>query len=123
MTDVELREQFEEAFSDHVGSCVADCACGRIFYNPDGGWSWDDGELALLRANPQATAIDCSVGYVSFEGQTFVDACDCWWPRAKKIAEWILSHAHGIAAFINLDAKRQRRVAEAAPVVESADAS
>lgn len=109
---------FEDAFDGHVGSCVRDCACGRVFYNPDGGWTWELGELEKLEADPKATRLDYSVGSIEFEGQTFVPDCTCWRPRAAKIIGWIEAHAQQIADFLNAESKRKKAEAERMPTVE-----
>jgi hypothetical protein len=117
MSDQQLREQFEKAFSDHVGSCRGSCFCGRVFYNSDGGWTFEDEELEGLAANTKATDLPYTVGFLTFEGATYIDACDCWWPRAKKIAQFILMHAAGIAEFLSLERERLQLVATHAPTV------
>lgn len=111
-------ESFEQAFRSRVHGCVRDCACGRIYYNPDErSWTWEDGELDRLRKNPNATASVYAVGTVEFEGRIYADACDCWKERAARIVEWLRTHDDQIAEFLNLEKKRRAAAAKSAAVV------
>jgi len=111
-------ESFEIAFSDGVGSCRSMCACGKVFYNPDPFWEWEEGELEELINDPDAIQLDYSVGYVSFEGRTFVNACDCWHERAKQIKEFIDRHSVKIARYLNEEKKRKTIEARQSPTVD-----
>lgn len=110
------RDIFEEAFSDSVGTYMASCACGKTYYNPDSTWSWEDGELERLEADPKAIAIDHAVGYVTFEGVTYINACDCWHERAERIMAFLDEHASEIATYLNEE--RARRIREAESLCE-----
>lgn len=112
-------ENFERAFSTRSAGCVRDCACGRVFYNPNGGWTWEDGEVEALAANPKATALEWACGEVEFEGATYAADCDCWHQRAVKVATWIISHAAEIAEFLSLERERKTNEAEMSPVVRA----
>lgn len=105
-------DTFEESFSDGVASCRATCKCGREFYNPDeGAWSWNDGELEALEANENATGLDYAPGYLTIEGVTYVNACDCWHTRAITIGAWILANRSDVAKFLNAEKDRLERKA------------
>lgn len=118
LTEAELIEVFEDAFSTHSNGCVRECACGKIYYNPDGGWDWEEGEIERLEKNPNATALDYAPGGVEFEGREVCNACTCWHDRAKKIISFLCGHDTPIAAFLN--ERRTRTVAKAnrVPVVQ-----
>ncbi|MFH1309499.1 MAG: hypothetical protein ABIH85_02325 [Candidatus Omnitrophota bacterium] len=109
-------DNFKRAFSPPVGSCSAQCACGRFFYNPDGGWDFEEGELERLEADPEATALEYSVGYIEFEGTIYVLDCDCWIERSKKIIQFIDSHASSIVEYLKLEKERKLEEAENSPI-------
>lgn len=111
-----LLENFECAFGTGSGGCRRVCECGREFYNPEGGWDWDDGELEDLEKRG-ATALEYTVGEISFEGKVFVNGCNCWHPRAERLIDWIDGHRNQIAEFLTLEKKRKQREANDAPVV------
>lgn len=112
-----VRQRFERAFSDGGGGSVRQCVCGREFYNSNGGWDWNDGELELLRAKADATDLPWAVSGVYFEGQFFVADCDCWTARAARIVGWIRHHDHQIVTLLKLDKQAAIDAAQAKPVV------
>jgi hypothetical protein len=118
MSQPDWFETFEQSFRDNLSGCRASCVCGREFYNPGGGWDWSEGELEALAAQ-KATASEYAIGYVTFEGKTYVDHCDCWHERAKRIGNFVLDHREKIAEFLNKDRerllKRAERMAEVEP--------
>ncbi|MDH4319892.1 MAG: hypothetical protein OEV73_00185 [Desulfobulbaceae bacterium] len=105
-------KSFEQAFGDGLGSSTGQCACGAVFYNPDGGWDWEDGELEGYRGMADAVELDYAVGFLSFEGAQYVLDCECWHSRAEKIMKFLDSHAHKIVDYMHLE--KERAVAEAA---------
>lgn len=109
---------FERAFGGSAGSCRRSCECGREFYNPDGGWSWENGELEALAANPNATSIEWSVGTVEFEGRFYVPDCTCWHERALKIIAWMEGHVESIAEYFKLENKRRSKEAARFALIE-----
>lgn len=109
-------QNFEIAFSAHTSGCRRECRCGRVFYNPDGGWTWEDGEIERLNKS-DAIALPHSVGTIIFEEKEFVADCSCWHPRAEKLINWIDSHAEGIAIYLTQEKKRKQSEAEKAPTV------
>lgn len=110
-------ENFSRAFSSGSGGCVRTCECGRVFYDTQPGYTWEDGEFEALTANKNATALDYSVGTLCFEGKEYCMDCDCWHPRARRIIEWIESHGQSIAEFLTLEKKRKQADADQSPVV------
>jgi hypothetical protein len=111
-------ENLERAFSSGCAGCRGQCACGKVFYNPGGNWDWSEGELEALDQDPEATAVDYSVGGVVIDGVDYVNACMCWVPKAKKIIAWLDHHRHEIVEWYNLEKKRKLAEAKEAPVVE-----
>lgn len=109
-------ESFEEAFHDRCGGCRATCACGQEFYNADNGWTWEAGELEKL-ADSRAKSLPHAVGYITFEGTTYVVDCECWKARAKIISKFISGHDTQIADYLKAEKKRKVAEAERAPVV------
>jgi hypothetical protein len=83
------------------------------------GYDWDEGEYEALVADPNATALNYAVGVVEFEGRYFVDGCDCWHDRARKIIGFLINHDEAIALFLTLEKERKRREADRSPVVET----
>lgn len=108
---------FENAFDTHCGSSRATCACGRRFYNNDGGWDWEEGELEKLEADSTATNLEWSIGYVEFEGVTFVVDCECWKKRAQKIMEFLDGHRREICEYFKLEKQRALKEANDLPDV------
>ncbi len=111
-------ENFERAFSSGTGGCVRTCNCGVRFYDNDGSYDWEEGELDGLRADPTARALEHTVGDISFEGKEYVDACDCWHERALKLMDWIDGHAYKVADYLTLEKKRKQEEADRSPVVQ-----
>ena len=111
-------DSFKKAFDPGGCSCQGTCNCGRIFYNDDeNGWDREDGELERLRADKNATAVDYAVSMVIFEGREYAMNCNCWRARAKRIIEFIDSHAESIAKYLTIEKKRKQFEANRAPVV------
>lgn len=110
-------KSFENSFSDGVGSCRATCDCGKEYYNIDRGWSWEEGELEELEADSNASAIEWSIGYVTFEGRTYVIDCNCWHERAKLIMNFIDNHSRKIAKYLKEERKRKQLELNNIPVI------
>lgn len=115
----EKQINFEVAFGGTGGS-VRICECGKTFYNSDGGWDWEDGELERLEKN-DAIDLDHAVGDLFFNGTMYVDACDCWHAKAERLMGWIDDNAHRIAHYLNSEKKREQAEADSMPVVEVQD--
>lgn len=115
-------ENFERAFSTHSGGCRRTCNCGREFYNPNGGWDWEEGEIEALDKSG-AISLDWSVSTLSCEGKEYVMDCDCWHKRAKQIMGFIDGHAQAIAEYLTLEKKRKQTLADESPVVTPEEVS
>lgn len=109
---------FERGFSPRHAGCRGSCQCGRVFYNPNGGWDWECGELEELEANANATALDYSVEFVYLEGKEYAADCECWHARATRLIVWLQHHADEIAEFLRLEKRRKEIEAARSPVVE-----
>lgn len=112
-------ETFELAFDNHYAACRATCACGKVYYDDyNEGYTWEDGELEALYADPKATALEHSVGFVEFDGTQYVSSCSCWHEKARKIVDWLNRHAKPVAEFLSREKKRKQTIADASPTVD-----
>lgn len=50
----EVVKLFCDVFSPPYSGAVRFCHCGKIYYNPDGGWDWNEGELEGYEKRPQS---------------------------------------------------------------------
>ena len=116
--DSDKLENFERAFRDNAGSNVFTCACGKVYYNEYGGWSWGDDELEELHSDKNAFNVDCAIGMMSLEGRLYADVCDCWHERAERVIGFIDAHARPIAEYLTLEKKRKLLEADVSPTVE-----
>lgn len=116
--DPRVLENFERAFSEHTGSCRVQCNCGRTFYNYTDRGCWDVGELEALEKNPEATAVDYTIGHIGFEGRVYADGCTCWHQRAAVIIAFLDYHAASVAEWMKLEKKRKQAIADASPTVD-----
>ncbi len=98
MSDKEKLEIFEDAFRDQTAGSYRECDCGREFYNSNGGWDWEDGELEVLEKSNTSFDLDYSVGTLSFEGKEYCLDCGCWHKRALRIFGFVMSHNSQIVA-------------------------
>lgn len=96
MNRQEKIEIFEKAFRASVSRSRMECECGKVFYNSNGGWDWEDGELEALEKSKDAIDLDCSVGEIGFEGRQYALDCECWHERAIRIFEFLMSHNYQI---------------------------
>lgn len=117
MTNEKKIEIFEEAFKLH-GSTGSErfCECGKIFYNSDGGWDWEDGRLEWLRKQKHAVDVDYSVGTLDFEGKQYCLDCNCWHERALRIFAFLVSHNSCIVALFRAVKKYELEKAESIAV-------
>jgi hypothetical protein len=102
------RTRFERAFSSGGAGLSRQCECGRIFYNSDGGWDWERGELERLQANPKATDLPWAVGTVSIYGGEYVPDCDCWIEHAARIVAWLRTYRVEVADFYEAELAAKR---------------
>lgn len=117
--DPEKLESFERAFDLHMGTCRMTCACGKEYWDAaNGGYDWEDGEVERLENDPNAVALNYSVGAVCFEGNDYVVDCPCWHKRAKQIMRFIDGHSSAIAEYLTNEKKRKQAIADRSPVVK-----
>lgn len=108
----EPSEEFLHALelSHGGGGCRAECEfCKRVTYNPNGGWTWDEGELEDLdRRNEEDSdkciAVDYAVPIAYLDGKQYVIGCPC--NSARQYEVWIWSHGILIAEYLKLKAER-----------------
>lgn len=113
-------ENFERAFSSGTGGCRRTCDCGMIYFNATDRGVWEPGELdelEKLETKKKAVSTDYTIGDIDFEGKEFVNACDCWHPRAKKLMGFLDDHAYKIAEYLSLEKERKQLIADHAPTV------
>jgi len=101
-------ENFEIAFASGGSGCSHECQCGKQFYNPDGGWDWEEGEIERLEKSG-AERLDYSVSTVIFEGKAFVLDCTCWNERAEKIISWMDEHKRAFVKYLQLERERKQQ--------------
>ena len=116
MTDKEKIEIFEEAFKNMTAGHYRQCACGEEYYNSNGGWDWEEGELEALEKDKKATDLDYSVGTLSFEGKEYCLDCKCWHKRALMIFGFLMSHNSPIVALFRAVKKYEIARAESIEV-------
>lgn len=113
---------FEESFEGDHSSMMKECACRTVFYNYQSeGVDWEEGELEALESNQNTIGLDHYIGVVSFEGKEYVMHCGCWHERARRVMQFIDSHSHSIARYINAEKKRKLAEAEAMPEIDRED--
>lgn len=115
---MDTKDTFERAFSVGGSSASATCNCGRTFYNSDGGWDWEDGELEGLVEDKDATDIGYGVGLIEVQGRTYAVDCNCWHSVCSMVELFIDRHAHQIAEYLKLEKKRKIEEAEKSATVD-----
>lgn len=104
-TDPRL-ETFESVFRGGFNGCRMRCNCGREFFdNANEFYDWNEGELEELRKT--ATALDYAPGNVRFEGRKYVDACDCWHPRAMQVIGFLDGHPNNRGGIVKQNGIRE----------------
>jgi hypothetical protein len=72
--------------------------------------------MAELKAI-KATMLEGDVGFVAFEGRVYVQSCNCWHDRAKKIIGFLDSHHDSAADYLNGEVNAARVWAEGRSLV------
>lgn len=116
MRKKEKLEIFEDAFRDHIAGSYRECNCGKVFYNSNGGWDWEDGELEALEKSNTAMDLDYSVGTITFENKEYCLDCNCWHKRALMIFGFVMSHNLPIVALFRAVKKHELVKAESITV-------
>jgi len=101
-------DNFQEAFRSGCSGCRRECECGKVYYNPDGGWDWNEGELEDLEKY-NAIALDYTVGTLVIDGEEYVTDCDCWHEKAKKIIAWMERNKYAFVEYLQLEKKRKQK--------------
>jgi hypothetical protein len=109
---------FIKAFRLPIGSFQSTCDCGKEYYNPDYSWDITEEELDKLDNNPNAFAVDHSVGSISFGHNVFVDACECWHSTAYRIINWMDEHARQIAEYFKYEKESKKMEYENSVTIE-----
>ncbi len=91
----------EEAFSCATGHSYFECNCGEVFYNSNGGWDWEEGELEGLEKS-DAVDLDYAVEDLRFEGNNYCKDCSCWHKRALRIFAFLMVHNRQIVEIFKL---------------------
>lgn len=109
-------DNFCEAFDGRIVGIWHYCKCGRLFYGSQHSWDWEVGEYDRIskQKNSVASKYD-GVSVVSFEGNEYVNECDCWHERAKQIMGFLDAHAQEIGDYFRLERQRLLRLSERFP--------
>jgi len=107
MNKKEKIEIIEHAFRSGIGHSRCQCVCGNMFYNSNGGWDWEDGELEELEKS-NAINLDYTVDTIMLEGKEYCVDCDCWHDKALNIFAFLISHNHQIVDLF-LDYKKYKQ--------------
>jgi hypothetical protein len=111
-------DNFIVAFRGGISSCRMTCACGKEFFDIEGDWDWEDGELDELHADPNATPVNGSVSEIEINHNTYVTDCNCWHDKAEKMVNFMDSQAIRIRDYFAAEKRRLLRAAEECPVIE-----
>ncbi len=115
MTDM---DQFENAFSMHISGFVAECECGRVFWDSyNDGYDVPEGQREALEEDKNATAVRHGVERIVLEGKIYCMDCNCWHARAERIEEWLRHHQRAIGEWFRLEKKRLQEAADEVPNV------
>jgi len=106
----EPSEEFNRACEEYMtsGGSRRTCECGMTFYNPDGGWDWNEGELEELQAKEErgeATSVGYTVTAMSIDGKEFVIGCPC--NGLRQYEDFIWAYRELSALYIRNRAKTQ----------------
>ena len=117
MTDFNV-QQFEEAFSMRVSGCVAQCECGKVYWDAyNSGYSWEPGEREHLESG-DAISVPHGVGRVVIDGTVYCMDCDCWHQRAARISQWLADNRQEVGEWYRLENRRLKNLASEMPIVE-----
>jgi len=118
MTEFDSR-QFEEAFSMHVSGPVAECECGKTYWDSyNSGYSWGDGERESLETG-RAIAVPHGVERLMIDGVIYCMDCTCWHAKAERIANWLADNRLQVNEWYRLEMKRLRHLAKEMQPYES----
>lgn len=99
-------ENFEKAWGTRSAGCYEYCACGRVFYDVENSYDWNEGEMDQLRANPNAFARSYGIERVNIDGVIYASDCDCWHEKATRIINWLDVNRYNLKEYFELERKR-----------------
>jgi len=112
-------EQFEEAFSMHTSGSVAECACGRVFWDSyNSGYYWENGERERLSESKTATSVPHSVERVVIDGIVYCMDCSCWHSKAERIIQWLRDNQTQVGQWYALEKRRLQFASNEVPIIE-----
>lgn len=97
LTD-QQREIFEISFRTS-GTSRMQCQCGKFYYNSNGQWDWEDGELEEYHADKESIDVDYTIGRLVFNNSEYADACNCWQDDAARVYHWLIAHRYSVVDF------------------------
>lgn len=103
---------FENAFRVGGAGACRECVCGKVFFDRDGDWDWEDGEQENLQNKENCFAMPYAIGGVLVDGLEYADACDCWHASALRICHWLEENAARVAEYFKEESQRKRAQAE-----------
>lgn len=94
---------FAEAFSSHCGGYMRECACGRVYYNTNGGWDVTEEELdeveeRCTKEPEKYFDLDCTVTTMEIGGESIVYGCCC--NKARRYERFLINHAEQIVDYL-----------------------
>ena len=112
-------QQFEEAFSMHVSGLVAECNCGKVYWDAyNSGYTLETGERERLESG-DAISVPHGIERVLIEGTVYCMDCDCWHQRAARISQWLTDNRREVGEWYRLEGRRLQHLASEMPIVES----
>lgn len=107
-----VSELFERGFAENSSGCIRECECGRVTFNPSGGWTWEKGELEELFAKQDADpdkyrSVNHSVGSMTIDDKEYVLGCPC--NAGRQTEDFIIKHARQVAKYLNARAEALER--------------
>ena len=132
--DKKPSEIFLRACENVVGSAgmIRECQCGRVTFNPDPTWSWEDGELEEYQAKAtkdpdKYLEVEYAVPSIVINNKEFVIGCPCndlaifealFWNSRSLIAEYLKLKADDIADRAKTEAETAAKTVDAVHKIE-----
>ena len=105
---------FESIFKSNTSGCFKECDCGRVTFDCEGDWDWEEGELEGLikhsQKDPdQCISVDYAVSSLIIDGHEIVIGCPC--KTVLKYELFIRNEATKIAEFLNALSQQKKAYA------------
>jgi len=100
-------DNFKEAFMTGCSGSLRECECGKVYYNLNGNWDWEEGELEELEES-NAIILYYPVATLIINGTEYVTECDCWHEMAKKFIDLMERCKYGFVKYLQLEKKRKQ---------------